>query len=84
MSVPPVAHDEDDFESFDMMGVADPDSPLHADDMVVDRTIIPTNTEPCPNCDECGSHAAMLFEVSIGQEFRQCLAGCGVFMVLEG
>lgn len=82
MSVPPVANDEDDFESFDLMGVDDIDSPAHEDDMIVDLTLIPAMTEPCPN-PECSADAAVIYAVDLLREFRQCVDGCGIFMVLE-
>lgn len=73
---------DEDFQSFDLMGVEDIDSPDHEDDMTVDLTLIPAMTEPCPN-PECSAHAAVIYAVDLSREFRQCVDGCGVFMVLE-
>mgnify|MGYP003119535735 CR=1 FL=1 len=72
---------DEDFESFDMMGVDCPDSDTHSDDMFVDNELISTHTEPCP---KCGEPAAILFEVSVAHEFRQCLIGCGGIFRLFG
>ena len=72
--------DEDDFESFDMMGLDDCDSPLNVDDLSVDCTLIPALTEACPN-DNCSEDAAMVYAVELGVEFRQCT--CGIYMLIE-
>lgn len=73
---------EDDFIAFCDMGVENIDAPSHVDDFTVDPTLIPARTEPCPNPD-CSAHAAILYAVELGKEFRQCVVGCGVFMVVE-
>ena len=77
-----IATIEDDFESFDLMGVEDIDAPSHEDDLTVDSSLIPTQTEPCPN-RLCSAEAACIYEVSVGTEFRQCLDGCGVYALVE-
>lgn len=72
---------EDDFESFDLMGIEDIDAPSHDDDLTV-GSHIPTHTEACPN-RLCSADAACIYEVSVGTEFRQCLDGCGVYALVE-
>jgi len=67
---------EEDFESYDDMDIPDIDAPTHLDDIVVGQQNIPTHAEDCPN-PKCSEVAVILFEVSVGHEFRQCVHGCG-------
>lgn len=72
----------DDFVSFDLMGIENIDAENHVDDLWVDGTLIPTHTEACPN-SQCSADAAIIYEMSVGAEFRQCLDGCGVYQLVE-